>query len=67
MEVDLIREAELELKPCPFCGSEIEIEDDPVMADCEDFKCYECQYEMRFLVESRKEAIQLWNTRKEAA
>lgn len=55
----------VKLKPCPFCGSEVEIVPEQVDAITVsyNFICVECCSNTYFDFSDRKEAIESWNRR----
>lgn len=54
-----------ELKPCPFCGSEVKIYSESVEVDREsyNFECCECNSNTYFDFCDREQAIESWNRR----
>ena len=54
-----------ELKPCPFCGGEAEIEECGGMwaVECTEYETCGCELNMAF--GSKAEAVAAWNTRAE--
>lgn len=60
--------SEIELKPCPFCGGQVKLDEDDFYMFC----CEECGAGITFAKEqdgraedcSREESIDKWNTRK---
>lgn len=71
----LQKKANGKLKPCPFCGGEAILKPYQHDPDLEDFwtvQCKNCFVELsmdsnRYVLTSRKHAIQAWNTRADEA
>ena len=62
MEIDTPTE-KTELKPCPFCGGEAELQPEGLTACGYWVKCSECGIEQSETCEFAEDAIEVWNRR----